>query len=122
MVVDPRWSNSMRFAVSPFPRSVTANPDTPVGDEIGSVEIDLAFAKLASERLREAAPYIGLDHYSIPGLVKKMCKSSFKILKEEYGSEDSLHLAVRTIPIPDISGRTSSEVGNIQRGKLVLQM
>jgi hypothetical protein len=122
MVADPPWSSLTKFAVSPLPRPAMTNPNSMVGDEIGSVEIDLAFANLASERLREAAPYIGLDHYAIPALVKKMCKSTFKVIKEEYGSEDSLHLVVRTISIPDISSRTSSEAGNIQRGKLVLQM
>ncbi|KIW66690.1 hypothetical protein PV04_05998 [Phialophora macrospora] len=92
------------------------------GDEIGSVEIDVAFAKLAQERLEEAAPYIDLDPDTIPAVVKKMCKSAFKIVKEEYGNEDSIHLAVSTIPIPGISNRVSSQVGDIQRGRLVLKM
>jgi hypothetical protein len=51
-----------------------------------------------------------------------MCKSAFKIVKEEYGNEDSVHLTVSTIPIPGISNRVSSEVGDIQKGRLVLKM
>ncbi|ETI22823.1 hypothetical protein G647_06899 [Cladophialophora carrionii CBS 160.54] len=92
------------------------------GDEIGSVEIDVAFARLAQDRLEEAAPYIDLDPSTIPAVVKKMCKGAFKIVKEEYGNEDSVHLAVSTIPIPDMSNRVSSEVGGVQRGRLVLKM
>lgn len=92
------------------------------GDEIGSVEIDIAFAQLAQERLLEAAPYIDLDKASVPAVVKEMCKTGFKIIKEEYGNDDSQHLSVRTLPIPYVSGRVSSEVGDVQRGKLVLQM
>lgn len=55
-------------------------------------------------------------------VVKKMCKTGFKVIKEEYGDEDSVYLAVRTIPVPGISVRVSSEIGNIQKGKLVLRM
>jgi hypothetical protein len=58
----------------------------------------------------------------VPAVVKEMCKTGFKIIKEEYGNDDSQHLAVRTIPIPNVSGRVSSELGDVQKGKLVLPM
>jgi hypothetical protein len=51
-----------------------------------------------------------------------MCKTGFKVIKEEYGNEDSIHLDVRTIPIPGISVRVSSEIGDIQKGKLILNV
>ena len=51
-----------------------------------------------------------------------MCKTGFKVIKEEYGNEDSIHLAVRTVQIPGISVRVSSEIGNIQKGRLILKM
>ncbi|KIW94189.1 uncharacterized protein Z519_05505 [Cladophialophora bantiana CBS 173.52] len=92
------------------------------GDEIGSVEIDVAFARLAEERLLQAAPYIGLEPSSITSVIKKMCKGGFKVIKEEYGTEDSDHLHVRAIVIPGIAGHLSSEAGDIQKGKLMLKM
>ncbi|KIV84831.1 hypothetical protein PV11_00585 [Exophiala sideris] len=90
------------------------------GDEIGSVEIDIAFSLLAEARLQQAAPYIDLDRETIPKVVNKMARTTFKVIKEEYGNEDHQHLPVRNIPIPGISVRACSDAGDVQKGKLTV--
>lgn len=92
------------------------------GDEIGSVEIDIAFAHLAEARLQQAAPHIDLDPETIPKVVNKMARTTFKVIKEEFGNEDQQYLPERNIPIPGISVRASSDAGDVQKGKLVLKM
>ena len=67
---------------------MVANNDNSAVDEIESVEIEVAFARLATERLLQAAPHIELDREAISGVVKKMCKTGFKVIKEEYRNED----------------------------------
>ena len=104
------------------PRAADASSaDRKTGDEIGSVEIDLAFAKLAEKRLTKAEPHIDLADQPVRKLVKAMARD-FRLIKESYGSEGSAPLLVRGIQIPGVSVKESSEVGGVVRGKLMLQM
>jgi hypothetical protein len=91
------------------------------GDEIGSVEIDLAFADLVEDRLMAVAHQLPIYRNSIRKLAEKMTRKDFKACKEEFGTETSMSKNDKRIEIPGIPDTFTLPGANIIRGKLVFQ-
>lgn len=93
---------------------------TTTGDEIGSVEIDLAFADLAETRLTPLAHQLGIDPEQVKRVATNMIRN-FKICKEQFGTEISMGQPDKRIRIPVISETMSLQSENIVRGKMIFK-
>jgi hypothetical protein len=93
-----------------------------LGDEIGSVEIDLAFQQLAKQRLQPLLRHFGHDQLWLTVASEQMTRSEFQILKEEFGTADSNEFPDFRIPIPGIPSTSSLRTADtiVTRGKLVI--
>lgn len=99
-----------------LPRSVLIG----AGYEIGSVEIDMAFAKLAEERLRPFAAQLHLDADQVSRAAEKMIRE-FKSCKESFGTEVSMMQPQKRIRVPIIAETVSLGSADIVRGKMLFK-
>jgi hypothetical protein len=92
-----------------------------IGDEIGSVEIDLMFADLVEARLRQFAHHEDLKSLDLRKVAEKMSTSrtGFRGYKEEFGTEDSMSRPEYRIELPGLPSTFTIEAAGIYGGKMV---
>lgn len=91
------------------------------GDEIGSVEIDMAFADMVRERLLNFQKQLprNMDEHEIQNLADRMARKHFRSHKEEFGEEDTMLRPEKSVDIPGFSETFSLPQARISRGKMV---
>ena len=92
---------------------------TGIGDEIGSVEIDIEFSELVEKRLHTVAQDLRLSPKQQSRLITRMVREKFRTVKEDFGKSDvdARDLDVK-IEMPGVSDTYSSKTANVYAGKM----